>query len=114
MVAIFLSLNELTQRVKGQQNGCQRPRQNAIPGSLLPAGGGRAKRGSRRKDLPDSKVHGANMGPIWGWQDSGVPHVGPMNFATWAAAQATKYLARRRYEPFSKHHMLTLGFEWYC
>ena len=33
---------------------------------------------------PDSKVHGANMGPIWGWQDPGGPHVGPMNFALWA------------------------------
>ena len=32
---------------------------------------------------PDSKVHGANMGPIWGWQDLGEPHVGPMNFAIW-------------------------------
>ena len=29
---------------------------------------------------PDSKVHGANMGPIWGRQDPGGPHVGPMNF----------------------------------
>ena len=34
-------------------------------------------------DSPDSKVHGANMGPIWGRQDSGRPHVGPMNFAIW-------------------------------
>ena len=25
---------------------------------------------------PDSKVHGANMGPIWGRQDPGGPHVG--------------------------------------
>ena len=33
---------------------------------------------------PDSKVHGANMGPIWGWQDPGGPHFGPMNFAIWA------------------------------
>ena len=30
---------------------------------------------------PDSKVHGANMGPIWGRQDPGGPHVGHMNFA---------------------------------
>ena len=30
---------------------------------------------------PDNKVHGANMGPIWGQQDPGGPHVGPMNFA---------------------------------
>ena len=30
---------------------------------------------------PDSKVHGANMGPIWGRQDPGGPHIGPMNLA---------------------------------
>ena len=34
---------------------------------------------------PDSKVHGANMGPIWGRQDPGGPHVGLMNFAIWGA-----------------------------
>ena len=33
--------------------------------------------------FPDSKVHGANMGPIWGRQDPGGPHVGPMNFVIW-------------------------------
>ena len=32
---------------------------------------------------PDSKVYGANMGPIWGRQDPGGPHVGPMNLAIW-------------------------------
>ena len=32
---------------------------------------------------PDSKVHRAYMGPIWGRQDPGGPHVGPMNLATW-------------------------------
>ena len=31
----------------------------------------------------DSKVPAANMGPIWGRQDPGGPHVGPMNFAIW-------------------------------
>ena len=35
--------------------------------------------------FPDSKVHGANMWPIWGRQDPGAPHVGPMNFAIWVA-----------------------------
>ena len=35
-------------------------------------------------DNPDNKVHGANMGPIWGRQDPGGPHVGPVNFAVWA------------------------------
>ena len=38
-------------------------------------------------DLPGSKVHGANMGPIWGRQDPGGPHVGPMNFAIWAGCR---------------------------
>ena len=32
---------------------------------------------------PDSKVHGANMGPTWGWQDPGGPHVSPMDLAIW-------------------------------
>ena len=31
--------------------------------------------------LPDSKVRGANMGPIWRRQDPGRLHVSPMNFA---------------------------------
>ena len=35
------------------------------------------------ENYPDSKVPGANMGPIWGLQDPGGPHVGPMNFAIW-------------------------------
>ena len=36
---------------------------------------------------PDSKVHGANMGPIWGRQDPGEPHVGHMKFAIWELYQ---------------------------
>ena len=36
-------------------------------------------------DHPDSKVHGAIMGPVWGRQDPCRPHGGPMNFATWAS-----------------------------
>ena len=34
--------------------------------------------------LPYSKVHGANMGPTWGRQDPGGPHVGHINLAIWA------------------------------
>ena len=34
---------------------------------------------------PDSKYHRADMGPIWGRQDPGGPHVSPMNLAIWAA-----------------------------
>ena len=33
--------------------------------------------------VPEGKIHGDNMGPIWGRQDPGGPHVGPMNFAIW-------------------------------
>ena len=32
-------------------------------------------------NTPYSKVHGAYMGPTWGRQDPGGPHVGPVNFA---------------------------------
>ena len=35
------------------------------------------------RNNPDSKVHGANMGPIWGRKDPGGPHVGPMNLTIW-------------------------------
>ena len=39
--------------------------------------------------LPDSKAHGANMGPIWDRQDPGGPHAGPMNYAIWAVYKLT-------------------------
>ena len=32
---------------------------------------------------PDGKDHAANMGPIWGQQDPGGPHVGAMNLTIW-------------------------------
>ena len=35
------------------------------------------------------KVHGDNMGPIWGRQDPGGPHVGPMNFVIWDVLMKT-------------------------
>ena len=41
---------------------------------------------------PDSKVHGANMGPIWGRQDPGGHHVGPMNFAIWEVTIWLKFI----------------------
>ena len=31
--------------------------------------------------IPDSNIHGAYMGPTWGRQAPGGPHVGPMNLA---------------------------------
>ena len=44
--------------------------------------------------LPDSKIHGANMGPIWVRQDPGGPHVGPTNFAIWVVMSWLGYGAR--------------------
>ena len=41
-----------------------------------------------KSNSPDSKVPGANMGPIWGRQDPGGPHVGLMNFAIWVTIWA--------------------------
>ena len=35
----------------------------------------------RRHGFPDSKVHGANMGPTWVLSALDGPHVGPMNLA---------------------------------
>ena len=36
---------------------------------------------------PDSKIHGANIGPTWGRQDPGGLHVGHMNLAIWDTVQ---------------------------
>ena len=44
---------------------------------------------SDRQGIPNSKVHGANMGHIWGRQDPGGPHVGPRN---WDVAHVTSEL----------------------
>ena len=45
---------------------------------------------THKRHLPNSKIHGANMGPIWDWQGPGGPHVGPMNFAIWANVMHTR------------------------
>ena len=35
--------------------------------------------------IPDSNVHGANMGHTWVLSTPGGPHVGPMDLAIWDA-----------------------------
>ena len=42
------------------------------------------------QSIPESKVHGANVGPTWGRQDPGGPHVGHMNFVIWDMAPIYK------------------------
>ena len=48
---------------------------------VWPAGNLDRSASSAAMGSPDSKVYGANMGPTWGRQDPGGPHVGPMNLA---------------------------------
>ena len=43
---------------------------------------------------PERKVHGANMGPIWGRQDPGGPHVGHVNIAIYAPVCCPKVRIR--------------------
>ena len=33
---------------------------------------------SQSEAIPESKVHGANMGPIWGQEGPGGPHISPI------------------------------------
>ena len=40
--------------------------------------------------FPGNKIYGANMGPIWGRQDPGGPHIGPMNLAIWVILESYK------------------------
>ena len=35
--------------------------------------------------IPDSKIHGANMGPTWVLSAPDGPHIGPMKFSIWDA-----------------------------
>ena len=45
-----------------------------------------------------AKFVGANMGTIWGRQDPGRPHFGPMNFAIWVTVNTN----------FAKHDTVVL------
>ena len=46
--------------------------------------------GEVRAARPDSKVHEANMGPTWGRQDPGGPHVGHIWLWTFLSGQSSK------------------------
>ena len=63
-------------------------------------------------DFPESKNYGANMGPTWGRQDPGGPHVGPMNLAIWvrknradSSASSMEFLS---FAQLSSHSWTTL------
>ena len=66
--------------------------------------------------IPDNKVHGANTGPIWGRQDPGGPHVGPMNFAIWygiLSEQSNYMLIQETYGILSEQSNYVLIHEIY-
>ena len=50
----------------------------------------------RKLNVPDSKVDGANMGPIWGRQVPGGPHVGPINLAIWGVIGQLLVLSNKK------------------
>ena len=55
---------------------------------------------------PDSKVHGANMGPTWVLSAPAGPHVGPMNLVIWVICyDITVY-------PIELHVFSSLSLHW--
>ena len=52
--------------------------------------------------IPDSKVHGTNMGPIWDRQDPGGPHDGPMILAIWDSFVCTSLSHHHHYTDVSE------------
>ena len=66
----------------------------------------------------DSKVHGANMGLIWGRQGPGGPHVGPVNFVIWIYCMLSNVHRNNAWLPlaiFRVWHTLRVelcGFVW--
>ena len=69
-----------------------------------------------RKAILIAIVHGANMGPIWGRQGPGGPHVGPMNFAIWPVLQRLQWCAQYGWlmpgEWLSPSHQIALKYCW--
>ena len=53
------------------------------------------------------------MGPIWGQQDPGGPHVGPMNFAIWDVLQLSEYMHRIQDNSSTKATVLAGNTKWH-
>ena len=60
---------------------------------------------------PESKVHAANMGPIWGRQDPDGPHVGPMNFILWGVFTFQEYISNSLFK--SEAHRFGVNFAFF-
>ena len=59
---------------------------------------------------PDSKVYVANMGPIWGRQDPGGPHAGPMIFAIWGPM--TTHWTLGDLNTILDNRVISITYEW--
>ena len=62
---------------------------------------------------PDNKVHRANIEPIWGRQDPGGPHVGPMNFVIWGPLAPFERVKVDNWCQ-KKHHNFQLNSQSHC
>ena len=66
---------------------------------------------------PDSKVHGANMGPIWVLSDPGGPHVGPINLVIMAGYSSKltsvyfNWVVSSSMPPLTRHWYYLLTYE---
>ena len=63
--------------------------------------------------VPDSKIDGTNMGQIWGRQDSGGPHVGPINFALWGVPFCNQYISNFRFVSGQSFNNKSLPYVWH-
>ena len=63
----------------------------------------------RSSNIPDSKVHGTNMGPTWVLSAPNGPHVGPMNLS-WDQHGAHLGPVGPRWAPCRPHEPCYLGF----
>ena len=63
--------------------------------------------------IPDSKVHGANMGPTWVPSAPDGPHIGPWTFISgWCRQSCLEYI--EWYGRFTTHGATPKQFSWGC
>ena len=63
------------------------------------------------KVIPDSKVHGANMGPTWVLSAPDDPHVGPMNLVIKAWGVHTMDMLWEKFQWFLPLYMKSISFQ---
>ena len=64
--------------------------------------------------IPDSKVHGANMGPIWGQQDPGGPHVAPWTLLSGIVFGPFMWFIYPHFSQLFQKNTIVCIFYWTC